>query len=84
MDDYLTVKDLKEAIKDLPDDTKVYYQHIEDSYIWKYGWTPLKLVDYENSYPEQNYTCYNYHHRAFCAYTTKDKDETILVLTAHF
>lgn len=83
-DCYLTVKELKEKIKDIPDETKVYYQHIEDTYIWKYGWTPIKLLDRDNSREEYNYETYDYHHRAFCAYIDQYDDEDILILTAHF
>lgn len=81
-DHCLTVKQLKDVIKDLSDDTPVYYQHIEDTYMWQYGWKPLKLLDEESS--TDGYKCYDYHHRAFCAYKTKDGKKDILVLTAHY
>ena len=36
--EYLTIKQLKEIIKDLPDDTLVLYQRIEDLYFAEHGW----------------------------------------------
>ena len=42
---YLTVKELKEIIRDLPDDTKVYQERIEDEYVLKRGWEPVILKD---------------------------------------
>jgi hypothetical protein len=40
---YLTVKQLRDFLNncDLPDDTKVYTQRLEDRYVEKHGWTPL-------------------------------------------
>lgn len=81
-DHYLTVKGLKEAIKDLPDNTPVYYQHIEDTYMWQHGWKPLKILDRENSHP--SFKVYDYHHRAFCAYGLRNGSKKILILTAHY
>ncbi len=34
----LTVKDLRRWLKKLPDETRVYYQRIEDAYFEKHGW----------------------------------------------
>ena len=41
--EYLTVKMLKEVLTNLPDDTQVYVERIEDIYFDKYGWEPIKL-----------------------------------------
>lgn len=40
---YLSVGDLKELIKDLPDNMPVAYQRIEDMYFEKYGWKTMEL-----------------------------------------
>lgn len=37
----LTVKELKEKIKDLPDDTEVYIERIEDVYFEKHNWNTI-------------------------------------------
>lgn len=81
-DHYLTVGQLKEKLAELSDDTPVYYQHIEDSYIWKHGWKPIKILDTENS--GDSYKVYDYHHRAFQAYKDKYEGKPVLVLTAHY
>jgi hypothetical protein len=38
----MTVKELKEAIENLPDDAIVYYQRIEDVYFEKHNWNVVK------------------------------------------
>ena len=40
----LTVKQLKEKIKDLPDDTDVFIERVEDIYFDKHGWETERLV----------------------------------------
>ncbi len=40
----LTVKDLKDKLKNIPDDTLVYIERIEDVYFNKYNWTTTPLV----------------------------------------
>ena len=39
----MTVKELREAIANLPDDGEVYIQKIEDIYFEKHGWSTLKV-----------------------------------------
>lgn len=39
----ITVKDIKEIIKDLPDDVQITYQRIEDVYFEKHGWKSEKV-----------------------------------------
>lgn len=39
----MTVRELREAISNLPDDGEVYIQRIEDFYFEKNGW-PVKLM----------------------------------------
>lgn len=41
---YLTVGDLKKHIRDLPDDTPVCYQRIEDMYFENNGWTTNPIL----------------------------------------
>jgi hypothetical protein len=52
---YLTVGQLKESLKDYPDDALVVSQRIEDVYYEKHGWTTLKkqhpiYSEYNNEY----------------------------------
>lgn len=80
---YLTAGILRDRLKGVPDDTPVYYQHIEDTYMWKYGWKPLKIKDKENS--AKYYIEYDYYHRAFCAFTDYDDEGNMIFnLTAHY
>jgi len=39
----LTIGELREALKDVPDNTLVYYQRIEDWYFEKNGWVTIPL-----------------------------------------
>ena len=80
MSDYLTIKELKEAIKDLPEDTPVYYQRIEDVYFIKHGWdkTALSLV-WDRIGGEDVYSEYT---EAFSCYKHPDKD--VFVINAHY
>ena len=45
----LTVRQLMEKIKDLPPETEVYLERIEDVYFEKYGWTTIPFFDGENN-----------------------------------
>lgn len=74
---YLTIGRLKEFIKDLPDDGKIYYQRIEDVYFEKHGWDK-NVVKKPSEYPE--YT------DDFVGVFTyiKYRDDKDLYLTAHY
>jgi hypothetical protein len=50
---YLTVGQLKESLKDYPDDALVVSQRIEDVYYEERGWETLKKPDH--LYPEWNH-----------------------------
>ena len=56
---YLTVKQLRDYLNncDLPDDTKVFTQRLEDRYIEKHGWTPL-LKEGEHYYNAKKWNEY--------------------------
>jgi len=78
-DFYLTVGQLRRVLENLPDNTKVYYQRIEDAYFEKHGWTPDLLVpdDSKHIYPD---IPDNEYVRAFCAFDFEGR----LCLTAHY
>ena len=74
----LKIKDLKEIIKDLPDDMPVFYQRIEDFYFTENHWTTITTLWYSYG-----------HHRfmseyipAFDAY--KAPEEDIFIINAHY
>lgn len=71
---YLTVGQLKKALEGVPDDTKVYYQRIEDQYFDKYGWKP-KLLTWEPG-EKCEYI------QAWSAYKCDDSEE--FVINAHY
>ena len=50
---YLTVGQLKESLKDYPDDALVVSQRVEDVYYEERGWETLKKPDH--LYPEWNH-----------------------------
>jgi len=74
----LTVGQLKERLKDVPDDTPVFYQRIEDVYFEKHGWKTEKLVwdFYAMEYIYSEYI------PAFSCY--KHTDEDVFVINAHY
>jgi hypothetical protein len=73
----MTVGDLREVIKGLPDHTPVLYQRIEDVYFKKRdGWQTIKL-------PWDNDSTSEYM-RAWCAFKTKYKGRKILGIDAHY
>ena len=43
-EDHLTVRELKAMLSDLPDETPVYYQRIEDVYFEKYAITRKRTI----------------------------------------
>lgn len=69
---YLTVGQLKERIKDLPDDMPVLYQRIEDQY-FAHGWKAIEL--------EWDYHEMSEYIPAWCAYKHK---EGFLCIDAHY
>ena len=86
---YLSIGDLKELIKDLPDEMPVAYQRIEDVYFEKHHWKAEKLTfdypvlvgwdEFDNKIYEPNLSEYI---TAFSAYKHNDKD--IFVINAHY
>ncbi len=88
-DEYLTVGSLKEILSKLPDDLPVYYQHIDDAYMWKGGGWVDNAVRTRDSHAHtvtnaEKWTD-NWLHRAFWASqrTTIDGVE-VLEITAHY
>jgi hypothetical protein len=74
LDCYLTVGRLKKTLENVPDDTKVYYQRIEDFYFNENDWK-MKYMRWEN-YEMSEYI------RTFSAY--KHPDTGDFVLNAHY
>ena len=65
---------LKEALKNVPDDTPVMYQRIEDVYFQTHGWTTVTLPwDFDSST--------EYIQSWWAGYLEKDK---IFVIEAHY
>lgn len=69
MDDaYMTVKDLKKSLENVPDNYKVYYQRIEDVYFLKHGWKGKKMkfndsffseyIEAFSAYPHKKNKCF--------------------------
>lgn len=60
----LTVKELKEKIKDLPDCTEVYIERIEDAYFEKHGWETIEChygkVDHHTVFNASQCTLHNF------------------------
>jgi len=73
-DSNLTVGELKRYIKDLPDDTPVYYQRIEDKYFDIHGWT-TESVRWEGDWYTEGI-------RAFASYF--EKESGYLMIHAHY
>jgi len=73
IDIYMTVKDLKRSLNDIPDDYKIYYQRIEDIYFNKHGWKGKKIKFYDS---------FSEYIRAFSAYPKKNNK--ILVINGHY
>ncbi len=78
VDMYLTAGKLREALKDLPDDTPVYIQRIEDVYFETHGWadTNIKIAD-PWAGDDSEYT------RAFWGGIYLSKDD-VFVIDAHY
>jgi hypothetical protein len=73
----LRVEDLKRWLKKLPDETRIYYQRIEDVYFEKHGWdsTVIKREKGDESY-QGDY--------AWLQGILFDKKKNILYLSAHY
>ncbi len=79
--DYLTVGQLREKIKDMPDDAKVYYRRIEDVYFDKYEWSKSSVFKPCFPYADDR-EMDNEYTRAFQA--LKYKDDPNLYIDAHY
>ena len=57
----LTVKQLKEKINDLPDETEVFIERVEDIYFEKHGWDTKRLIFQkdENGIPFEYHDFFN-------------------------
>ena len=80
----LTVGQLRESIKDIPDDTPVYYQRIEDKYFENHGWETDKLVW---NYSKALGYIYSEYIPAFSAYLHSlnfRSNEDVFVINAHY
>lgn len=71
----MNIKELKNIIKDLPDETEVYYERIEDIYFNKHWWK----ADYLYNDPEFPWTS-NEYIKSFCGFNSEWK----LCITAHY
>ena len=74
---FMTVKDLKKALENVPDDCLVVYQRIEDIYFEENGWLAKAI---ELSWEENINSLYI---PAFSAYQ-HHKDKDIFVINAHY
>ena len=74
---YLTAKELKETLKDLPDDALILYQRIDDIYFDLHKWETESIRWEENELCE--------YRQAFSAYQRVDKKgEKGLIINAHY
>lgn len=71
---YMTVKDLKKSLQNVPDNYKVYYQRIEDIYFLKYGWKGKKMKFNDPFFSE--------YIEAFSSYSKKKNK--CFVINAHY
>ncbi len=72
---HLTVKSLKESLEEVPDNTPVAYQRIEDEYFKTFGWKTHELAfDYGDRSSEYIIS--------FSSYWHPDKD--VFVINAHY
>jgi hypothetical protein len=77
----LTVKRLREQIKDLPDDTPVMYQRIEDVYFQEHNWKTVALPwePWQEGAETSDFI------GAFSAYVTEGADgKPVLCIHAHY
>ena len=77
-DHYLTVGALRRVLAELPDDSRVFYERIEDVYFKKHGWKPDKLIRTDHTEPEDNLN--DEYIRAFCAF----EHDSDVHITAHY
>ena len=81
MVEYMTVGDLKRALKDVPDNAEVRVQRIEDFYFERCGWDGcVKRLPFGFEETEDEYSQYIQVHSA---YLHRD-DETVFVLNPHY
>lgn len=83
-DHFLTVRDLKEFLNrhDLPDDSKVLIQRVEDVYYEKYNW-PVYLKEGEHTFKDEQGNVVKesleQYHPAFCCVKYNDEDDLIFI-----
>lgn len=76
-DMYLTAKDLKKSLTNVHDDTKIFYQRIEDTCFNDGGWITQPIHWQGGVY--DNYV------RAFSAHLSKtDAGEEVFIINAHY
>lgn len=75
---YMTVGDIREKIKNMPDDARVYYQRIEDVYFDKHKWVADKVIP-DDFMPDERELDNEYIH-AFCCFEYSGD----LYITAHY
>lgn len=87
-EEYLTVGKLRDLLNDLPDDMPVFYQHIDDSYMWKGGgWidNAARVRDPQHSLKNGDAWTDEWLHRAYAAFKVKTTDDVeVLEITAHY
>lgn len=78
----LTVKDLRERIKDLPDEMLVGYQRVEDRYFSEHGWKSVRVV--WEAWPGRDVEHTEWV-SAFSAFVTvDDKGDKLFMIHAHY
>lgn len=76
-----TIKDLKDKIKDLPDDMPVLYERIQDEYFNDMGWTTISLrTDIQPTGAGK----YEDIHSEFIPVFTGYEIDDYFILTAHY
>lgn len=85
--EYLTAGKLIDILSKLPEDTPVYYQHIDDAYMWKGGWadSAVTVRDEAHSIKHGEAWTDDWLHRAYSAGMVKTTDGVeVLEITAHY
>lgn len=85
---YKTVKDLKERLKDVPDDYEIRYSRIEDIYFNEHGWgspsVSKKMVDLCMHQEGEGHDEYCYTDYVQVVNILVNHDEKCVQLTAHY